>query len=187
MKPCRTVLWRNLSRPGAEYCTLSHTTKGWIFHGALILTLKRKQPVRFEYEVRCDSCWQTRGVQVRVTTGARERTLFLRVDKQQRWWQGSRELKRLRGCHDVDLFFSPSTNTLPIRRLQLAIGDSADVTAAWISSEKFVIKLLKQRYTRLARNLYRYHSATGFRTEIRVDDLGLVVNYPPGWERIASM
>ena len=187
MKRSRIVLWRSLFRPGAENCTLSRATTGWILHGAVIVALKKKQPVRFEYDVRCDSHWQTRNVQVRATSGARgERTLSLRVDSQQRWWQGGRELKRLRGCYDIDLFFSPSTNTLPIRRLRLAVGESADVTAAWISSEKFSIKLLKQRYTRLARNRYRYESATGFRTVITVDACGLVVNYPPGWERMAD-
>jgi hypothetical protein len=186
MKTSRIVLWRNLFCPGTEYCTLSPTAQGWMLHGAVIVALKKSQPVRFAYEIRCDSRWQTRRVQVRVTRGARETTLSLRVDARQRWWQGSRELRRLRGCHDVDLFFSPSTNTLPVRRLRLRLGDSAEVTAAWISSEKFVIRRLQQRYTRVARNRYLYESATGFRTEITVDASGLVVHYPPGWERIAS-
>jgi hypothetical protein len=185
MKNSRTVIWRNLFRPGAEYCTLSRAANGWLLHGAVIVTLEKRRPVRFEYDVRCDARWQTRSVQVRATSGARERTLSLRVDAHQRWWHGNKELKRLRGCYDVDLFFSPSTNTLPIRRLRLAVGESAGVTAVWISSEKFVMKLLKQRYTRLSGNRYHYESATGFCTEISVDDCGLVVNYPPGWERMA--
>ncbi len=37
-------------------------------------------------------------------------------------------------CVDIDLNFSSSTNLLPIRRLDLAIGQDAELTAAWLVS-----------------------------------------------------
>jgi hypothetical protein len=37
------------------------------------------------------------------------------------------------GCIDIDLKYSPSTNLLPIRRLNLAIGESAEVTTPFRS------------------------------------------------------
>jgi hypothetical protein len=46
---------------------------------------------------------------------------------------------------------------------------------------------LRQRYTWLTKNSYRYESDTGFTTEIVLDDLGLVTTYPGGWERIGSL
>jgi hypothetical protein len=46
---------------------------------------------------------------------------------------------------------------------------------------------LSQRYTRTAKNIYRYESDTGFSADIKFDDLGLVVAYPGGWERIAAL
>jgi uncharacterized protein len=87
----------------------------------------------------------------------------------------------------VDLAVTPATNTLPIRRLDLQIGHSASVTAAWIRFPELEIQPLSQRYTRLAKNTYRYESDPGFSTEIRVDDLGLVTYYRGGWERIAAL
>jgi hypothetical protein len=36
------------------------------------------------------------------------------------------------GCVNIDLNFSPSTNLLPIRRLDLSVGASAIVRAAWL-------------------------------------------------------
>jgi hypothetical protein len=39
-------------------------------------------------------------------------------------------------------------------------------------------------YTRIAENTYRYESDNGFSADIVVDDLGLVIDYPSGWERI---
>jgi len=49
------------------------------------------------------------------------------------------------------------------------------------------VQPLSQRYTRLAEDTYRYLSNTGFSAEIVLDELGLVVTYPGGWERLATM
>ena len=91
----------------------------------------------------------------------------------------------MRGCPDVDLSLTPATNTLPIRRLDLGIGKSESVTAAWIKFPEFELQPLSQRYTRTAENIYRYESHTGFPAEIMVDDLALVTAHPRGWDRIA--
>lgn len=145
----------------------------------------QKQPMRAEYEVTCNAAWQTRRVRIQQRLGRRSQGLTLRVDRNLCWWQGSRPFLRLRGCEDVDLMVTPITNTLPIRRLQLKIGQSAEVTAAWIRFPELRVQRLSQRYTRLARDRYHYQSDTGFSTELVVDDFGLVTLYPAGWQRIA--
>ena len=91
------------------------------------------------------------------------------------------------GCHDVDLALTPATNTLPIRRLNLQVGSSESVVAAWVKFPDLTVQPLSQRYTRMTKDTYRYESNTGFSAEIVVDDLGLVASYPGGWERIASL
>ncbi len=90
----------------------------------------------------------------------------------------------LAGCIDVDLGITPSTNTLPIRRLNLQVGESADVTAAWVRFPELTVEPLAQRYTRLDERRYRYESTTGFSAELEVDELGLVVRYGDIWERV---
>jgi len=50
---------------------------------------------------------------------------------------------------------------------------------------EFTVEPLSQRYTRLTTTTYRYESNTGFSADIVVDDLGLVITYPGGWDRIA--
>jgi hypothetical protein len=87
----------------------------------------------------------------------------------------------------VDLGFTPATNTLPIRRLNLEIGAQREITAAWVKFPELTVQPLRQRYTRLSARLYRYESVgTDFRAEIEVDEEGLVVLYAGGWERIAA-
>lgn len=88
----------------------------------------------------------------------------------------------LAGCIDIDLSITPATNTLPIRRLGLAVGASAEVTAAWVRFPALIVAPLRQRYTRLAPDRYRYESLeSGFTTELTVDDQGLIAHYPGGW------
>jgi uncharacterized protein len=88
----------------------------------------------------------------------------------------------LNGCDDIDLGFSPATNLLPIRRLELAVGAKAAVRAAWIRFPELTIEVLDQVYTRLAEDRYLYESAGGsFRRELIVDDIGFVIDYPDVW------
>ena len=103
------------------------------------------------------------------------------------WRSTGQELREIQGCDDVDLAVTPATNTLAIRRLNLQVGSSASIIAAWIKFSDLTVQPLSQRYTRVAQNTYRYESNTGFSAEIVVDDLGLVTAYPGGWERIGSL
>jgi len=103
------------------------------------------------------------------------------------WRNTGQELREIQGCGDVDLALTPATNTLAISRLSLQVGGSESIIAAWIKFPELTAQPLSQRYTRLAQNSYRYESNTGFTAEIAVDDLGLVTNYPGGWERIATL
>lgn len=82
---------------------------------------------------------------------------------------------------------TPATKTLPIGRLDLGIGESASIIAASIKFPELEIQPLSQRYTRTAKNTYRYESNTGFSAEIRVDEFGLVIDYPGGRERIGTL
>jgi uncharacterized protein len=88
----------------------------------------------------------------------------------------------LKGCDDVDLGFTPATNLLPIRRLNLSIGAKAAVRAAWVRFPQLSVEVLDQSYTRLADDRYLYESAGGsFRRELLVDDVGFVLDYPDLW------
>jgi hypothetical protein len=142
-------------------------------------------PLWIEYEVRCDAAWRTRRAVVRAAVGAERRDLTLERGDDGRWKLGGEARPELEGCVDVDLGFTPSTNTLPIRRLLMNVGESATVDAAWVEFPSLSVRRLRQRYTRLGELTYRYENPeTGFASVVEVDSAGLVVSYPPGWERI---
>ena len=80
-----------------------------------------------------------------------------------------------------------ATNTLPIRRHDMALGAKIQVAAAWVQFPSLELAVLDQRYQRIDRYRYRYESpAHQFSAMIDVDDLGLVRTYEGLWERITE-
>ncbi|MGA7291475.1 MAG: putative glycolipid-binding domain-containing protein [Terriglobales bacterium] len=183
----RTVVWKSLLIKGTDYCALWRTAEGWLLKGTAVGVLKDQRPMLANYAIHCDENWLTHRVEVDRTIGNDTKNLSVSVESRGRWTSLGRELPALRGCDDVDLGVTPATNTHAIRRLDLAIGMSESIIVAWVKFPELEIQPLSQRYTRLAKNTYRYESNTGFSAEIVVDDLGLVITYPGGWERIAML
>ncbi len=85
------------------------------------------------------------------------------------------------------------TNTLPIRRLGLQPGESAELSVAYIDVPTLGVTPARQRYGCLARSAeegrYRYESLPsaalpgGFTDDLLVDADGLVVDYPKLFRR----
>ena len=85
---------------------------------------------------------------------------------------------------DVDLGWTPATNTLPVRRLGLTVDEGRDLVAAWVRPD-LVVQPLPQRYERVGARRYRYESRGGrFGVELDVDEHGLVLDYPGFWRRL---
>jgi hypothetical protein len=196
--PVRTLLWQRIDSPGSEWCALEREPDGWRLRG-IVLAQVSSGPVLVHYAVALTTDWSTRVVEIAMRSGAASepRQLKLTVAPNQQWQIERQPVPdpalpaddpaALRGLVDVDLELSPVTNTLPIRRLDPAIGEAVAVTAAWVRFPELTIEPLPQRYIRLAERRYRYESAEGaFVAELEVDDLGLVTTYEGGWRRIAT-
>ena len=185
-KLVQACLWRWLPGTGLERFELLREDAGWVLRGT-ILALGDRRSAEARYEVSCDSAWSTRRVDVTLFEPGVERALRLRVEDG-RWYESGRERDDVRGCIDVDLGWSPSTNTLPIRRLNLAVGESSGpLTAAWIRFPELAMEPLPQEYRRLSERRYRYTSRGGaFTAEIDVDEHGVVVDYQGVWQRVGE-
>jgi len=180
------ILWRRLDIPGHEIAELASDRSGWRLSGVALLAHDGR-PCRLEYEIGCDAAWQTRSVTIHGTLGGVSTTLELSRSAQHAWHADGVLVPQLQGCVDVDLGFSPSTNLLPIRRLNLAIGGRASVRAAWVRFPELTLEVLEQVYTRLGERTYLYESAGGaFRRELTVNDSGFVVDYPEFWRAEAE-
>jgi hypothetical protein len=102
------------------------------------------------------------------------------------WGHSAPELK---GCFDVDITATPFTNTLPIRRLRLAPGQSAEIKVVYITIPEMQVRVEPQEYTCLetssAGGRFRFESLSdGFTAVITVDADGLVQDYPGLFKRV---
>jgi hypothetical protein len=133
---------------------------------------------RVRYELRCDSCWRVS--EVRVDAPDDGTSLVLHADGEGRWRDaGGAALAHLDGCIDVDLYAVAFTNTLPVRRLGVAVGESQTIEVAFVLLPSMEVQRSAQRYTRVSDNLYRYEGlASGFTADLQLDADGLVVTYP---------
>ena len=177
----RRVAWRRSDEVQTdEHCTLTQRDTGLSLVGT-VLGAEAGAPVRIEYRVLTDADGMTTAAHVRDLRGFEQRTLTLERDAKGNWTVDGAKVRGLKGATDVDLGCSPSTNTLPIRRLHLGVGASKTIKAAWVRFPDLTVVKADQTYTRLDEFTYRYASGD-FEAELTVDDENLVAVYAE-WTR----
>ena len=175
------MAWRRTDKVLAdEHCTLAMREGGLSLIGT-VLGSEGGVPIRIEYRVLADGTGLTSAVHVRDLRGFDQRTLTVERSTKGAWTVNGAPAKALKGCTDIDLGCTPSTNTLPIRRLRLAVGASSTIQAAWVLFPQLEVVKAAQTYTRIDEYTYRF-AGGDFSAELAVDDDGLVANYAE-WQR----
>lgn len=183
----QTLVWSGKTMTSAECCTLMQIDDGFQFTGSVVLS-DADVPARIMYMLHCDAAWRSESVVIGAWIGASEHRLTLRRDDHGRWRQDHVLLEGFDGALDLDLGFSPATNTLAIRRLCLPIGGSAEIAPVWVDFPSLKVMPLPQRYTRLSESTYRFESLTSdFTAILTVDSFGMVRDYEGLWESRAHM
>ncbi len=99
------------------------------------------------------------------------------------WTLNGEAVTGLDDCVDLDLGFTPSTNTFPLRRLALPVGKAADVPAAWLDIASGALERLTQRYERRSETTYWYEAPRfEYAALLEVEPNGFVRSYPGLWE-----
>jgi hypothetical protein len=178
------VRWRRLDVPGREEACVERSVTGWHLIGELDV----EEPglaAQLRYAIDCDSEWRTRSALIEGEADGAPVRFALTADGAGEWTLDGVPLPELSGALDVDLGFTPATNTLPIRRLALAIGESAAVPSAWLRFPELRLERLEQIYTREAERTFRYRALVDdepFIARLETDVFGRVVRYEGLWE-----
>jgi uncharacterized protein len=169
--------WASWDGDTTEQLTVRWDNGGWTAEGHV-------SGLDIHYALRLSELWEVR--QFLLFRDMEEPDLWLATDVFGKWGEvNGAQRDDLTGCQDLDLMCTPFTNTLPIRRLGLAVGESADVTVAWVNPETLGVVPAVQTYTRLDDRTWRYHSASSsYTAEFETDEHGLVVDYPDLFRRI---
>jgi hypothetical protein len=183
MSDVRAVLWRRLEGPGHDACRVVRGGIGWTVEGTAVF-LEAGAPARLSYRVVCDDAWRT--VTGRVSGWVGRARVGVRVARGDgdRWRVNGAAAAALDGLIDVDLGFTPATNTLAIRRMGMGLGERAETVSAWLDPAGWTVRPLRQHYERLSEGVFAYRSPDhGFRARLETDSFGLVTEYPPLWTR----
>ncbi len=171
-----TARWQTWEHDHLETVTLRWENEGWTATGEV-----GREAVT--YVIRLSATWQSR--QFLLFRDLDEPDLWIGADGTGRWGEMNGAHRHdLAGCTDIDLACTPFTNSLPIRRLQLAVGAHTDVTAALVDVETLGIEPVHQRYERLSPRRFEHTNLdSGVVTQFDVDEFGLVHDYPDRFRR----
>lgn len=182
----RRVIWRRiLDDHSFEECVVTAAPDGFGIAGHVIAA-HDSAPMIVRYDIGCDEAWSARFVTIDQRLGEVQRRLKLERAGDG-WLVDGNHDARLDGCAEPDLGVTPSTNALAIRRLDLVIGQAAEIKCAWVKFPALSVEPSLQRYERLGDHDYRYTNvASGFTALVAVDALALPVSYESIWTRIAD-
>lgn len=143
-----SVLWSSHDRSSYDRAVLTVDTGSTKLSGTTLLTID-DDPFEIHYTVITDKAGSTRTVGVRVQGPDTDRRLALSADGTGSWSVGGDVVLNLQGALDVDLAWTPATNSLPIRRLGLAVGDSAEDRVHSVGRRDVVVGFEALRLQRL--------------------------------------
>lgn len=178
---CWTATW-NEELEGLEHLLL----EARMADSVVLAFDDERGPFRLSYRLAWDESWQLREGSLSAATGRFTRTLKLETDGEGRWRLDGERVEALDGCRDVDIWPTPFTNSFPIRREPLEIGERRQFRVAWVFAPDLKVQAQVQAYTRLAERRYLFESLDGssFAAELAVDRDGIVIDYPGLFRRL---
>jgi len=158
------VLWHCAELASSEHALVQVRGASMSAEGVAALVLD-DQPCDVSYRVDVAALTASCIADVRTPAGSRRIELSNRNGS---WTVDGEDAPHLAGCTEVDLGWTPATNTTAIRRLGLQVGQQGTARVAWLRFPELVVEAADQRYTRLADDRWRFES-DGFQAEIEAD------------------
>lgn len=195
-------LGRTWRRPDADWTDRVRMTRqpdGWTIKGQIVSAGGSdwlSTPFRGWYHIVTDTRWQPRTASLRLVIPDGPLHVNLHRDGSGVWSSGDHNvISGLEDCLDVDLYVTPATNTLAVRRLTLPMGRLADLVAALVAPDDLIrrwhVRASRQPYERITAATYRFVSfdETGKLDrgcELEIDPDGLLRSYGDHWRTIGD-
>jgi uncharacterized protein len=181
------IIWAGIEYHSTENCLINTTDRGTTIQ-SVITGLYEGKIYKVEYEILVNSHWQTTQVEIYARHSNRELEIILNGNSSGEWHMNGERTYEFNGCLDVDIPVTPFTNTLPINRLQLKENETKEVSVIYLDMLAFDVRTVKQLYRKVSAHAYQYENIPkDFEAEIKVDDKGLVIDYPQLFQRSACM
>lgn len=145
-----TARWRTWDHQHTEALTLRWENEGWTATGDV-----GREAVT--YVIRLSAIWEVR--QFLLFRDLDQPDLWLGTDGAGRWGEvNGAHRPELDGVTDLELPCTPFPHTVPLRRLGLDVGESADLRVATVDVETLGVVPIRRRYERLGPHRYTLHA-----------------------------
>lgn len=179
------LLWYSAELASSEHFRAELGDDGPRLRGTVVLPIDG-QPADLSYKVTADRGWRTRRADVEIERPAGATRIAIVADGEGHWVIDGEPAPTLDGCLDIDLGWTPATNTFQIRRLGLGVGERHTLAVAWMRFPELVVERNEQTYERLGPITWRYSSGD-FDAVLEVDGDGFVRRYGDDlWLAIAT-
>jgi hypothetical protein len=186
----RTICWVPISNKDRDSVGLEHLLLGEREADSVVLAFDEEHsPFRLTYRLTWDESWRLRNADLVVATERSAKSLSLRTNGLGQWRDGDgRVIEEIDGCVDIDIWPTPFTNSFPLRREPMAVGERRQFRVAWVFAPDLTIRPQPQAYTRLAERLYLFENldGSGFTAQLPVDEDGIVLDYPDLFRRVTE-
>ena len=173
------AFWRRIDQPGHDVARLSRAPFGWVLDGHAVFRENGATGLHYRVELAADFSTIRGSIE-----GHREGSVVRHAVERRAsgWTLDGTAVPGLEDLVHLDFGFTPSTNWQQLRAAGLAIGEEAEIVAAWFDIGERTLVRLPQHYRRVAADRYRYSSpTTGYEAELELAPNGFVRVYPDLW------
>ncbi|MCP2197805.1 putative glycolipid-binding domain-containing protein [Lentzea flava] len=179
------ITWQGLHEPRLEQVRLLLSSDQRLRASGRMVAAGPDEQFNASFEVSVGESGQVTRLLLRTATVLEERQCSLSRTEDGAWLvdhgQGAKR-ETFNDALDVDVQFAVLFNTIPIRRLNLHREEGEyDLPVVWVSLPDLSVKVVTQTYKTISvgaeESVVRFRSG-GFEQDIKVDQNGLVVDYP---------
>lgn len=180
------LIWQHLDAPGWEHVRVISDHPAWTVFDSVLVREHGGNVLRGGYTLVTDKQWRTLELRLMLESSpGNMEGIHLLTEGDGRWTDANEQhIPELDGCLDVDIAWTPLTNSLPINRLRLEQGEKHAIRVAHISLPDLLIASVHQRYERADNSRILFSSVLQpDHVAISIDEVGFVSNFPELFSR----
>ena len=179
------ILWTGIEYYSLENCLVQSSPSG-VKIQSTIIGLYEDEIYHAEYTLHTNSQWLTTMASIVCRHADVIQTLQLHRNPDGNWQLNGNEIPALNDCMDIDIPITPFTNSLPINRLGLNMGETKEISVVYLDLLAESMRPVRQQYSRKSEFIYHYENVPNdFEADVEVDDHGFVITYPGLFSRKA--
>lgn len=173
------ALWKRIDVKGHDAARLIENGTGHYLRGMTVFEHEGR-PACLEYSVEIRPDWSTENG--RVSGFVAGEKIDVLIERRADGWYLNGEPQGLAHLDNIDYGFTPATNLQQIQRLNLTVGQRAEVPVAWFDVGLTKLIELPQVYEKRDDLTYPYEGPMfGYKAVLELDPSGFARVYPDLW------